>query len=126
MNHANDSQGDHLPSHITRILDTPTAEPTHAQMERLKVARARAMQRFDQRAAEHISLQERLALWAQRHTLLLKRSGAALGFAVVTGAGLMLLDGLLVESEAVDAAVLSQDLPLNSLLEPNFSRGLHE
>ncbi|OHX12463.1 DUF3619 family protein [Chromobacterium sphagni] len=126
MNHANDSQGDHLPARITRILDTPTAEPTHEQLERLKLARVRAMQRFDQRAAENISLQERLALWAQRHTVLIKRGGAALGFAVVTGAGLMLLDGLLVESEAVDAAVLSQDLPLNSLLEPNFSRGLHE
>lgn len=38
----------------------------------------------------------------------------------------MLAEGLIAETDAVDASVLSQDLPLDSLLEPHFSRGLHE
>ncbi|MGY8625420.1 DUF3619 family protein [Chromobacterium violaceum] len=126
MKHANDGQGEHLPVHIARILDNPHSDPSARQMARLKQARAAALRRFEQRAAEDCGLQEKILLWAQRHTLLLKRGSAALGFAVITGAGLMLAEGLIAETDAVDATVLSQDLPLDSLLEPHFSRGLHE
>ena len=126
MKHPNDGQGDHLPVHIARILDNPHSDPTPGQLARLRDARSAAMRRFEQRAAEDCSLQEKILIWAQRHTLLLKRGSAALGFAVITGAGLMLVEGLMAETDAVDATVLSQDLPLDSLLEPHFSRGLHE
>ncbi|MEO9385775.1 DUF3619 family protein [Chromobacterium phragmitis] len=126
MKHANDGQGEHFPVHIARILNNPHSEPSPRQMARLKTARAEAMRRFEQRAAENVSLQEKIWTWAQRHTLLLKRGSAALGFAVITGAGLMLVEGLMAESDAVDATVLSQDMPLDSLLEPHFSRVLHE
>ncbi|MGC0153687.1 DUF3619 family protein [Chromobacterium vaccinii] len=126
MKHANDSQGDHLPTHIARILDNPHSHPTPSQAARLQAARRRAMERFEMRAAEPIGLHEKLALWAQRHIVLLKRGSAALGFAALTAVGLMLAEGLLAESESIDAAVLSQDLPLDSLLEPHFSRSLHE
>ncbi|AUH53373.1 hypothetical protein CXB49_22640 [Chromobacterium sp. ATCC 53434] len=126
VKHANDSQGDHLPTHIARILDNPHSHPTPSQAARLQAARRRAMERFEMRAAEPIGLHEKLALWAQRHIVLLKRGSAALGFAALTAVGLMLAEGLLAESESIDAAVLSQDLPLDSLLEPHFSRSLHE
>jgi hypothetical protein len=126
MKHAKDSPGDHLPNHITRILDNPSSDPTPQQLARLRAARQRAMQQYDMRAAEPVSLHERLALWAQRHLVMLRRGGAAIGFAAIAAAGLMLAEGLLAEAESVDATVLSQDLPLNSLLEPHFSRGLHE
>ncbi|WP_158253600.1 DUF3619 family protein [Chromobacterium alticapitis] len=126
MKHANDSPGDHLPNHITRILDNTSSDPTPQQLARLRAARQNALRQYDQRAAQRMGLHEKLAIWAQRHLVMLRRSGAALGFAAIAAAGMMLAEGLLVETESVDAAVLSQDLPLDSLLEPHFSRGLHE
>ncbi|QEL56921.1 DUF3619 family protein [Chromobacterium paludis] len=126
MKHASDSPGDHLPNHITRILDNPSADPTPQQLSRLRAARQSALAQYAVRAAQPASLHEKLSLWAQRHLVTLRRSGAALGFAAIAAACTMLAEGLLVETESVDATVLSQDLPLDSLLEPHFSRGLHE
>ncbi|OWY38243.1 hypothetical protein CEK28_13305 [Xenophilus sp. AP218F] len=126
MKSNHDSQGDHLPAHIARILDNPAAAPTPEQQARLRQGRLRALEHFDRKAAERIGAQEKLGLWAQRHTRLLRRGTAALSFAVITGAGLMVVGELLAEEEAVDTAVLSQDLPLESLLEPHFSRGMHD
>ncbi|UTH76284.1 DUF3619 family protein [Chromobacterium sp. IIBBL 290-4] len=126
MKHPHDSQGDHLPSHITRILDTRNTDPTPTQQAKLRQARMAAMERFDERVQQPMRLKEKVSLWVQRHTLLLRRGGAALGFALATGAGMLLLEGFLLETDVVDAAVLSQDIPLNALLEPHFSRGMHD
>ncbi|KMN38002.1 hypothetical protein VI26_01595 [Chromobacterium sp. LK1] len=108
------------------MLDHAGADLDPAVEHKLRQARARALARFDAQAAQAESSRERLGLWAQRHVLLLRRGSLALGFALLTGAGMMLAEDLLLEEEAVDAAVLAQDLPFESLLEPHFSRGLHE
>ncbi|KMN82844.1 hypothetical protein HNO92_001058 [Chromobacterium alkanivorans] len=115
-----------LPGHVARVLDHAAADLDAEQKRKLTQARERALARFDAQAAEAESPRERLGLWAQRHVLSLRRGGLALGFALLTGAGMMLAEDLLLEEEAVDAALLAQDLPFEALLEPHFSRGLHE
>lgn len=115
-----------LPGHVSRVLDHAGADLDPALGRRLRQARERALARFDASSPGAVTQRERLGLWGQRHVLSLRRGGLALGFALLTGAGMMLAEDLLLEEEAVDAAVLAQDLPFETLLEPHFSRGLHE
>ncbi|WP_203390645.1 DUF3619 family protein [Chromobacterium haemolyticum] len=115
-----------LPGHVSRVLDHASADLDPALERRLRQARQRALVRFEASSPGAVTQRERLGLWGQRHVLALRRGGLALGFALLTGAGMMLAEDLLLEEEAVDAAVLAQDLPFEALLEPHFSRGLHE
>ncbi|MCP1289587.1 DUF3619 family protein [Chromobacterium sp. S0633] len=115
-----------LPGHVSRVLDHASDDLDPALERKLRQARERALSRFDTHSPGAAPPRERLGLWAQRHVLSLRRGGLALGFALLTGAGMMLAEDLLLEEEAVDAALLAQDLPFEALLEPHFSRGLHE
>jgi|GEM_PF-4574980 len=97
-----------------------------AELLALQAAREQALQRFDQRITQPAPYTARLSLWWLRHTRVLRRSMLALSFAMIAGAGVWLVEGLLVEEEAVDAAILSHELPLDALMEPHFSGAIHD
>lgn len=117
---------DKLKHSVTTILDQPGNQLSATQQQRLRQARELALARFDLRASEAPRLREQLSLWLQRHTQGLRRSLLALSFAMMAGTGLWLMEGLLVEEEAVDAAILAHELPLEMLMEPHFSGSLHD
>lgn len=117
---------DKLKHSVTTILDQPGNQLSAAQQQRLRQARELALARFDERADEAPRLRERLSLWLQRHTQGLRRSVLALSFAMMAGTGLWVMEGLLVEEEAVDAAILAHELPLEMLMDPHFSGSLHD
>jgi hypothetical protein len=110
---------------VNHILNHP-AQDVDPDQHRLQQAREQALARFDQRIAQPPSLGERLALWVLRHTQALRRSALALGFAMVASTGVWLAEGLLMEEEAVDAAILSHELPLEALMDPHFTGNLHD
>lgn len=95
------------------------------QQDRLAAARQRAMQQFEQRHEQPAALAEKVSLWVLRHTVLVRRSTVALSLALLTGMGFWLSESLLLE-ESVDTRVLSQELPLDAFLDPQFSDGLRE
>ncbi|BBF87319.1 hypothetical protein DLM_3735 [Aquitalea magnusonii] len=111
---------------VTTVLDQPGQEPTPAVLLGLQQAREQALSRFDERIRQPVGHGERLALWVLRHTQAVRRSMLALSFAMVAGTGVWLAEGLLVEEEAVDAAILSHELPLEVLMDPHFSGNMHD
>ncbi|WP_159874628.1 DUF3619 family protein [Aquitalea denitrificans] len=117
---------DKLSRTVTTILDKAGQEPDPAVLQRLQQAREQALGRFDERIRQPAGHGERLALWLLRHTQALRRSMLALSFAMVAGTGVWLAEGLLVEEEAVDAAILSHELPLEVLMDPHFSGSMHD
>lgn len=116
---------DKLTRAVGAILDQPGQEASPAQLQRLQQARERALARFDERISQPPSSSAQLALWLLRHARGLRRSMLALSFAMVAGTGVWLAEGLLVEEEAIDAAILSHELPLEVLMNPHFSGSVH-
>ncbi|WP_062790074.1 DUF3619 family protein [Aquitalea pelogenes] len=111
---------------VNRILNHPAQDVDPKIRQGLQQAREQAMARFDQRIAQPASLGEQLGLWVLRHTQALRRSALALGFAMVASTGVWLAEGLLMEEEAVDAAILSHELPLEAFMDPHFTGNLHD
>ncbi|WP_374554222.1 DUF3619 family protein [Aquitalea pelogenes] len=111
---------------VKRILNHPAQDVDPKIRQGLQQAREQAMARFDQRIAQPPSPGEQLGLWVLRHTQALRRSALALGFAMVASTGVWLAEGLLMEEEAVDAAILSHELPLEAFMDPHFTGNLHD
>lgn len=111
---------------VNRILNHPAQDVDPKIRQGLQQAREQAMARFEQRIAQPPSLDEQLGLWVLRHTQALRRSALALGFAMVASTGVWLAEGLLMEEEAVDAAILSHELPLEAFMDPHFTGNLHD
>ena len=107
-------------------LNQPEQETDLMISQGLQQARERALARFDLRIAQPPSMGERLGLWVLRHTQALRRSALALGFAMVASTGVWLVEGLLMEEEAVDTAILSHELPLEAFMDPHFTGNLHD
>ncbi len=115
-----------LPDSLSRLLDQPSANLEDAQLRALAAIRQQALTRHAERLAEPDTLRERLSSWLLLHALQVKRALAAAGFALVAGGGLMMVEGMLAEEEAVDIAILSHELPLESMLNPAFSGAVHD
>jgi hypothetical protein len=110
-------------NHHPRIIQVRTWTPI---LHRLQQARERALGRFDQRITQPPSLAND---WRCGCCVTPRHCAAAHWRSVLPwwpGTGVWLAEGLLMEEEAVDAAILSHELPLEVLMDPHFSGSMHD
>jgi len=113
---------DKLALGVCTVLEQPASQPDSTE---LQAQREKLLQRFEQRRNAPLRRSEQLALWQQRHLLVLRHAMLALSLVLISGGAVWLATGA-QDEEAVDAAILSQPLPLELLMEPHFSGSVHD